>query len=106
LNRNGNRKYASFSFYLIGVVELCEAIVVPTIEAHLSALCLLDKAPNAEEWHAESLELIEQSNVIPDWVKKMSCDNPFPMDYQTIHQASMVKLRELLKPIPLVPQGA
>ena len=99
-NRSGNRKYSSFSFYVLGVIDRCESVVGPTIEAHLEEIGLFEKSPDPEASIAESLEFIESSVAMPEWAKKMAQANLGVVD-----QASITKLREALKPQPAFPQG-
>lgn len=103
-NKSGNRRYESFSFYVLGVIERCESVVGPTIEAHLENIGLFEKYPDSEESLAESLEFIESSVVIPDWAKKMAQATIGKVDFHVIHQASVAKLREILKPLTVIPQ--
>ena len=104
-NRGGKRKFASFSFYLLGVIERCETAVGPTLESHLGTLALLDKAPDPEESFAESLGFINQSAVMPPWAKEMARASLGLVDFHDIHKTSTSKLLELLKPCTVIPQG-
>jgi len=103
INRSGAQKYSTFSFYLLGVVEGCEAVVGPTIEGHLDSLGILEKVPDVEAWTAEALELCRSSTAMPEWVKKMVPESLSTVDWNTIHGDSVAKLRDLLKPFSFTP---
>lgn len=104
-NRSGSRKYDSFSFYVLGVIERCESVVGSTIEAHLEKMGLFEKSPDSEESLSESLEFIESSAAMPEWAKKMAQANLEAVDFHVIHQASIAKLQEALKPHTVLPLG-
>jgi len=105
-NRGGNHHYKAFSYYVLGIVERCEAVVGPTIESHLSTLGLLERAPDHQEVLSEFLELVDQSSVMPEWAKKMARENMGEIDYKVSHLTSIAKLRDLLKPASVVPNSA
>lgn len=99
LNRNGVQKYPTFSYYLLGVIEGCEAVVGPTLEAHLDSLGIFHKDAAQGTWAAESAEFIRSSTVLPDWVKKMASESLISLDWDSIHRDNITKLRQLLKPL-------
>lgn len=106
-NQSGNQVHSSFGFYLLEVVEGCEAVVGPTIEAHLDTLGVLDKEPDVDALLEESRRFINASTVMPDWVKKMAPESLSSVDWNAIHRSSILKLRDLLKPLAFAspPEG-
>jgi hypothetical protein len=105
-NQSGRIHYKAFSYYVLGLVERCEAVVGPTIEARLNTLGLLERAPDDQEVFAENLAHIERSAAMPDWAKKMSLENIGAVDFTAIHLASIANLRDLLKPGNVEPRRA
>lgn len=103
-DRSGDRSYTAFSFYLIGVIEKCELVVGPTMEACLNEQGLLNRQPDREESVDEILRAVEESAAIPYWVKKTARKDLSAVDFESIHRANIDNLAELLKPNPISPQ--
>lgn len=98
-SRDGAQKYSAFGFYLLEIVEGCEAVVGPTIQAHLDSLGIMDKEPDTEASAEEARQFIQASAAMPDWVKKMAPECLHVVDWKVMHRDSIAKLRELLKPL-------
>lgn len=98
-NRSGDKKHLSFSYYLLGIIEVCEAVIGPAIQAHLNTLGILEKTPDIEAWMAESIGIIKSSTVMPDWVKTMAPESLIALDWESMHRHSIAELRGVLNPL-------
>lgn len=103
-NRGGAQKFPAFGFYLLEIVAGSEAVIGPTIAAHLDSLGILTKEPDAEAWLEETKEFIQAATVMPDWVKKLAPPSLDGFDWNAMHRDTVAKLRDLLKPVDFVPQ--
>jgi hypothetical protein len=98
-NKWHDKSYLRFSYYLLGVIELCETVVGPTIEEHINQIGVFNKEPDREEWPGESLKFIDLSTEMPEWAKSMARESLPTVCLLTMHQGRVAKVRERLKPI-------
>jgi len=100
-NWNGTKEYSTFGQYVLEVVQRCEAVVGPTINAHLGALGIFDKQPDIVAFAELDRQAIESSALMPARTKQAVLASLSAEHYSAVHSAQLAKLRELLKPVNL-----
>jgi len=103
-NLDGTKIYQRFGVLLIQIVGLCEAVIGPLVEVHLRKAGLFSLQVEPEIWRAETIAAIESSDFVPDWVKKMTPEALEHVDVSVVHQATVNKLIDVLKPCPFTLQ--
>jgi len=103
-NQSGAKSYPRLSFYVLGIVAKCESVIPCAIEQHLANIGVLERSPDPEQWVAETLSLIEQSEVIPEWVRGMTSGAVKMVKPRDVHRASLERLRSGMQPYLALPR--
>jgi hypothetical protein len=68
-NRSGTQEFRAFGFYLLEIIEKCEAIIGPTIASHLEEKKNLFPTVTHGEKIEQAKRLILNSSAMTEWVK-------------------------------------
>jgi hypothetical protein len=103
-NRAGTKQHQAFAFYLLGIIEVCEAAAGSAIEACLSEVGLLNEpaaADSLQSWQVGMRQQIARAPHMPDWGRQMAGDYLDKLELPVIHEIHLVGLRAALTPVAL-----
>lgn len=96
-NRSGAISLTSFGYYLIEVIAKCESVIADIFLAHINEFKLFDIRLSQDEFVEHTRKQIENSSIVPEWVKEASRATVTDIDFDKIHQASIQSLLDVLK---------
>lgn len=103
-NRDRTQSFNSFSRTVIGLIERCEAGILPVIQKHLHQARLLEKLPDQQASVAEYIRDIQNSTHYPEPIKRIALANPPDgAEFVKVWRDHVIpSIRETLKPLTVV----
>jgi hypothetical protein len=105
-NPDGTKQYQRFGVLLIQIIALCETVIGPLLEEHMRKAGLFDIQVDEEVWRAETVTALEKADNVPVWVTKILPEALLKVDVVGLHESTIGKLLDVLKPYPLTLQEA
>lgn len=105
-NLKGTEVYQRFGVLLIQIIGLCEVVIGPLLEQHMQSAGLFTIQVQPEVWRADIISAVESLDFMPDWAKKMVPEALKNVDPSVVHQSTIEKLLDVLKPCPITLQEA
>ncbi len=96
-SRNGKSTYKAFGLYVLDIIKKTESVIGEIFYSHIDEVRLMQPSIHHSEMLKHIVPFIEQTKVMPRWVKKMALESLPKIDFEMIQKAQFDTLKTILK---------
>lgn len=96
-NESGRMQYTPFDYYLIDIIKRCERSIPNIIYNYLLDFDFFKIENDQNTLILKSIESIDSSDIMPDWVKKLARKEIPNLDFDSMHNVSIQNCINIIK---------
>jgi hypothetical protein len=96
-SRNGKSTYRAYGLYILDIIKKTEDVIGEIFCSHIDEVGLMQPSIHHSEMLKHIISFIEQTNVMPEWAKKMALESLAKMDFEMIQESQFGTLKTILK---------
>lgn len=95
--RKGKSTYRAYGGYVLDIIKKTEGVIGEIFCSHIDEVGLMQPSIHHSEMLRHIVSFIEQTNVMPEWAKKMALESLPKIDFEMIQRTQFETLKTLLK---------